>query len=348
MNRKKLMLTMAGLMSLSVALTACGGSSDSGSTQGNNGNSEDTLDQSTSKIEYVKATSPDKNPEVAKNRKDLVVVGIQEPDGVLNPAYAESAYDQEVCSAMFQPLLNTKEDGTLTPIMAAEMPKVSEDGKVLTFKLKDGLTWSDGQPITTDDIEFTWMVKSDATYTGPSDVGNLGIKGWKDYKDGKSKEISGIKKIDKQTIEFTLDKPTAIAEADLGGVMIPKHYYEKSYTQGNAKNLEDLHRKPEVVSGPYKFVSYKEGQEVVLEANDKFYGNKPKIKNLIFKTVTDKTVLAQLESGEVDIASDISLKPETMEQMQDMGFLDVNYYPNNGYGYVAFNLLGNSKFKESN
>lgn len=341
MNKKKIMATMAGLMTLSVALTACG----SGSKPNKPGEGgEAPTDQSNREIKIVEASDPNKLPEAAKGRKDTLIVGLQQPDGIFNPLYSDSAYDTEINDVMFSPLLRSKEDGELVEWLC-DMPKISNDGKTYTFKLKDGVKWSDGQPITSDDIELSFKILSDATYTGPSDMPTVDLAGWKEYKEGKADNISGIKKIDKQTIEFTVNEARATSMRYLNIQPLPSHYYGKVYKQGSANLVEDLHRKPEVTSGAYKFVSYKEGQEVVLKANENFFKEKAKIENVIFKVVTDKTILPQLQSGEVDLAN-VTINEENMEQLKGFEFLDTVYYPNNGYGYVGFNLLGDSKFKD--
>ncbi|SFB44962.1 ABC transporter substrate-binding protein [Clostridium frigidicarnis] len=342
MNRKKLMLTMAGLMSLSVALTACGGGSGSGSSEANNGDAP--LDQTDGAIKHLKAESPDKVPDVAKNRKDTLVMGIQDNKGVFNPLYTNSAYDQEVCKAMFSDALVYNEDASFRAGLC-DMPKISEDGKTFTFKLKDGVKWSDGEPITSDDMELYFKILGDKAYTGNNDITSAEILGYTEFHEGKAKDISGIKKIDKQTLAVTVKEVNALTLTYIAPTPMPNHYYGKAYTQGDLSKVEALHREPKVTSGPYKFVSYKPGEEVDLEANENFYLGKPKIKNLIYKTITPKTQMAQLQAGEIDFLNP-ALNPESMEQIKDLGFVDTLYYPYNGYSYIGLNFLGNSKLKD--
>ncbi|WP_027634580.1 ABC transporter substrate-binding protein [Clostridium hydrogeniformans] len=339
MNKKKIMATMAGIMTLSVALTACG-SSEKKPNKGN----EVQEDQTKNQITVIEATNKDKVPAKAKERKDTLIIGLGQPDGVFNPLYSDSAYDTEVNRVLFSKMLAHTEDGQLKEHLT-DMPKVSDDKKTYTFKIKDGAKWSDGQPITTDDIELSFKIMCDKTYTGPQDMPSLKLKGWKDYNEGKSDKIEGIKKIDKQTIEFTVDEGTALTKELINIEPLPNHYYGKTYKQGSANLVEELHRKPEVTSGAYKFASFKEGQEVVLKADENYFKGKAKIENIIFKVVTDKTVLAQVESGEVDFAN-LTIDEDNVEQLKGMEFVNINYYPNNGYGYVGLNLLGDSKLKD--
>lgn len=330
MQRKKLLAFAASAMTMAVTLTAC----KSTPPGGDPGKKPET-NLADKAIQILKATNPEKNPDAAKNRKDTIVIGIDAPDGVFNPAFMESAYDFYVVESMFADLLDVKGDGDVEPGLA-ESYKVSEDGKTYTFTLRKDLKWSDGKPITTDDVEFSFMVKSDKSYDGPSDMASLGIKGWKDYNEGKTNNIAGIVKKDARVIEITLDNANAAAIYDLGTTPLPKHYYGTVYSQGNADKLKALHRKPEVVSGAYKFKSYADGQQVVLEANENFYRGKAKIPNLIYKVTTSKTAMQQLETGEVDMNA-LTVSVENVDQVKAKGFLDSFIYPTNGYGYIAFN-----------
>lgn len=96
MNRKKLVATMAGVMALSVGLTACGSSGDK-TSEGN----KPVENNKDNKISLQKATNPDKLPDAAKNRKDTLVVGLDLPDGIFNPLYADSAYDMQINETLF-------------------------------------------------------------------------------------------------------------------------------------------------------------------------------------------------------------------------------------------------------
>ncbi len=338
MKRNKLLATMAGVMSLAVTLTACGKGKD-----GDDDIKKPDQDITTKTSDVIKGTNPEKCPDAAKNRKDSLVIGIQAPDGVFNPVYYESSYDGYVVSSMFASILEVKKDGDVTPGLA-EKYEISPDQKTYKFTLRKDLKWSDGKPITTDDIEFTFMVKCDQTYDGPSDMESLGIQGWKDYHEGKATSISGIKKVDDKVVEITLDKVNAAAIYDLAIAPLPKHYYGTKYAQGKADQLKELHRKPEVASGAYKMKEYKEGQQVVLEANENYYKGKAKIPNLIYKTTNEETSIQQLEAGEIDMNA-VTVNAENVELVKGKGFLDAHIFPTNGYGYIAFNHR-QDKFKD--
>lgn len=331
MKRNKILATVAGVATLAITLTACGSKAPEQSGE----QSKPEGDLTNKATEVIKAEDTSKNPEAAKNRKDTIVIGIEAPDGVFNPAYRESVYDRYVADAMFSYIADIKHDGTLEDSLGSVKP--SEDGLTYTITLKDGVKWSSGNPITSDDLEFTMLVKSDAKYDGPSDYSALNIKGWAAYHDGTSDKISGIEKVDAKTLKVTLEEVNASAIYDMGNFQpMPKEFYGKHYKQGEGDKLQAVHRTPEVFSGPYKLKEYKEGQSVTFEANENFFRGKAKIPNLIYKVTNKNTAMQLLETGEVDINA-LTVSVENVSQIKTKGFLDQHIFPTNGYGYMAFN-----------
>lgn len=86
----------------------------------------------------------------------LVVNNASEP-GSLDPALAQGTHESYILNHLFTGLLRYDKDGNLAPGMAADMPVVSEDGMTYTFTLKDGVKWSDGEPVTAKDFEYAWL-----------------------------------------------------------------------------------------------------------------------------------------------------------------------------------------------
>lgn len=287
-----------------------------------------------------------KNPAQATNRKDMMVIGMTAPDGVFNPFYVKTAYDGFVVDTVFDSLLTYNKDGTLAPELAAEMPKVSDDKLTYTFKLKPDLKFSDGSPLTAADVEFGFYVLLDASYDGDLDYSKYFIKGGDAYKAGTTDKIEGIKVIDPLTIEIQTTQTVATALEAFGGMRIaPKAYYGKDYKQGKLDYMKDLHGKP-LGAGPYSFVSFAPGQEVVFKANPNYHLGTPKIPNLVYKVTTDETNMQMIQAGETDM-DEITVSPDSVNALVDLGFLNTTLFPTSGYGYIAFNHK-RDKFKDKN
>ena len=302
---------------------------------------ETPTDTSSAVEGYIPAADPSKNP--VKERKDTLVVGIDAPEEVFNPLYAESAYDAYVTDSIFEGLLSVDESGM--PIEAlVEKYEVSDDGLKYTFTLKDGLKFSDGSPLTTEDVAFTYTVGSDATYDGPTDfVNSTKIKGAKAYKEGTASTIEGINVIDAKTIEFTLEEVNADAIYDFTAGILSKAYYGKDYKQGSLDYIKGFHKTP-LGAGQYKLIKTVAGQEVDLEANENYHLGKPNIPNLIFKVTSQETRMQMLSTGEIDMDM-VTVNEDNVQALKDAGFIDLHIFPTNGYGYIGFNFT-NPKFQD--
>lgn len=138
-------------------------------------------------------------PAVAKLRKDTVVAGISEPQGIFNPYFFVNGWDENVTNVIFSRLIDWDSHGKLVPGLA-ESWSVSQDNNVYTIKLRPHLTFSDGSPLTAEDVAFTLTVLHDPKYDGDTDITLANIVGGAEYKAGKADSISGLKVIDPLTL----------------------------------------------------------------------------------------------------------------------------------------------------
>lgn len=323
--KKKLISVLSLALSCVVLLAGCGKATDKVETP-KDGPVEG----------YVKAADSTKNVSIATDRKDTLVIGIDAPDGVYNPLYAESAYDTYITESLFEPMIWVDEKG-LPREALAESYKISDDGKTYSFKLRKDLKFDNGTPLTTKDVAFTYTIGCDKEYDGPVDfVNTTKIKGAKAYKEGTASTIEGIKVIDDLNIEFTLEEVNADAIYDFTAGILSKEYYGKSYSQGKLNYIKDLHLTP-MGCGSYKFVKNVAGQEVDLVANENYYLGKAKIPNLIYKVTSETTRIQMLTTGEIDMDM-VTVNKDNVKSLQDAGFLDLCVFPTNGYGYIGLNV----------
>jgi peptide/nickel transport system substrate-binding protein len=180
-------------------------------------------------------------------------------------------------------------DFTVDPTrsMAREMPRVSSDGRVYTFTLRDDVKWSDNRPITTEDILFTYdsIRKPENNCVCLDDVDR----------------IDSVRALDAKSVEVTLKEPLArflgLGTAAIGPV--PKHVWEGKPWLDPAGNPEVL--KPSVVSGPYlpKELGAERHSYV---RNPNYWGKQPNIDEIVFVGATPSTTLELLKTGQVQWA----------------------------------------------
>lgn len=315
---------------LTLALVAC---SDNADTSTTNTNEEVAENGVIVEDAVIKASEPAASPNLAVERGETVVVGLQEPGGVFTPYFNTSGYDGNVQAVMFVPLVEINEKGESIPGLA-ESWDISKDGLTYTYKLREGLKFDDGSPFTTEDVAFTLTLLHDPSYAGGTDITEAKIVGGLDYKQGDAESISGINIIDERTIEITTEEVNARSLGLLGGQILKKDYYGKDYQKGNLDYLKELHLKP-VGAGPFRFVEYLPGQEIRFEANEHFYDGKPEVQQFIYKT-TEGDSQQFFQTGELDYAA-LSANQDNYEFLQALGFADVNVYTSSAYGYITFN-----------
>lgn len=230
-------------------------------------------------------------------------------------------------------LMPNSEFTEVKPDLAKEY-SISEDGTKYTFVMKDNIKWSDGQPITADDVKFsieTALKVSLINGIFPENL--LKIKGAEEFKNGSADSIKGLK-IDGNTVTLELKEPVGLFSQILAQFYImPKHCLE------NINPLEmhnnDFWKKP-VTSGMYAVKEVSAGNYIELELNPYYEGKKPKIEKIVYNFITDP-ILA-LKDGKTYFYS--TNKPEELSQIDEMK--GIKKYPIDilFYRYFIVNLSG--------
>ncbi|EKE72121.1 peptide ABC transporter substrate-binding protein [Oceanibaculum indicum] len=231
---------------------------------------------------------------------------------LLNPHFATGTKDQDGSRVFYEPLAAWAPDGTLIPILAAEIPTrenggLSEDGKTVTWKLKQGVTWHDGKPFTADDCVFNWEYGRDpATASVTSGT----------YRDVE------VEKVDTYTVKVMFSKPTPFwADAFVGnrGCLIPKHLFAE---YAGAKSREAPANLAPVGTGPFKFVEFKPGDLVRGERNPNYHvPNMPYFDAIEMKGGGDAVSAARavIQTGEYDYAWNMQVEDSILKRLEDGG-----------------------------
>lgn len=242
----------------------------------------------------------------------VVITSTPEPP-ILTNAMSSAPVTNEVATKIFEGLLEYDMDLNPLPSLAKSW-EVSSDGKIITFQLRDDVTWHDGEPFTSADVQFSLMevVKS----YHPRGESNLG-------------PLESIDTPDAHTVVFHLKHayvPMMRALSGLEAPIIPRHIYEGT----DFRNNEAVNNP--IGTGPFKFVEWKKGSHIRLERNDDYWREgMPYLDGLIFRFIADgATRAAALESGEIDIATFGSINPVEMRRLE--GLPDISITPG---GYEA-------------
>lgn len=339
MKRKLVILLTAGLAA-SMLFVACGGGANNATEGNSNGSESGGTTKDLSKPERIEASNPSAIPDAAKNRTDTLIVGTTDPKGEFVPIYSSTLYDSWVNKLVFDGLISNNEKGEAVPNVA-ESYEVSEDGKTYTFKLNKGIKFTNGQELTAKDVAFTFTSICDPGYDGPRMDAVSNLVGYEEYNKGDAKSVEGIKVIDDYTISFTNKNVDAAGIWNFEYGIMPESVYK--FEKGNFQAVKDKLLEP-VGSGAYKFVHFKPGQEVKFEKNPDYWKGEPKIPYIVMKVTNAQTLLQELMAGTVDIDR-VGAKPENIDPLKQAGFLNLDLYMQNGYGYIGLNY-GSDKVKD--
>lgn len=212
----------------------------------------------------------------------------------LDPAISNDMASHLYIMQIFSGLVRLNDKLQVVPDIAEKWQK-SQDGKTYTFYLRPGVKFHDGREVKASDFKYSWEracnpdtgSQTAATYLGD-------IVGAQDVLVGKAKEISGIKVIDDYTLEVTIDAPKAY--------FLCKLTYPTAFVleETNLEPRNDWWHQPSG-TGPFKLKEWKQGQLLVLEQNELYYGERAELKQVAFHLLAG-VPMAMYEKGEIDVA----------------------------------------------
>lgn len=269
--------------------------------------------------------------------KTLTVSVNQELNGQFSPMYATSAYDMYVVNLCYQPLLKYNADNELVPELATDMPEVSEDGLTYTFKIKEGVKFSDGTDLTSEDVKFTWTVMADPSYTGPGAYMVENVEGFNEYQKGDATELTGIETPDDYTVVFHIVEPQIDAISTFGTMSIASSE-QYDYKKGDTSAIEKDQDKNVVGTGAYVLNSFDKSTGASFVRNKEFKAEdgQYQVDRIVMKKTDVSTELQELQQGNVDVMPEVIESTIVSEASQDEN-LDFNTYTRAAEGFVSFN-----------
>jgi peptide/nickel transport system substrate-binding protein len=270
-------------------------------------------------------------------RGGRLVVSLRGEPKTLNPLIAADARSREVIGVMQADLVHINRTTQLTEPALAKSWKVSRDGLSYTLVLRQGLKFSDGQPLDADDVLFTFRVMLDESVHAPQR--DLLIVG--------GKPIT-LRKVDANTVVFQLAKTYGAGERLFDGMAIlPRHLLEKPYHEGKLGQTGSVATAADQWAGlgPFRLKEYVAGQRLVVERNPYYWksdvkGNRlPYVDELVFLFVpnADAQVL-KFQSGETDMISQLGAENFSVLSRQQRGYTMTDAGPGLEYNFLFFNL----------
>ncbi|HEV2605786.1 MAG TPA: ABC transporter substrate-binding protein [Microvirga sp.] len=247
----------------------------------------------------------------AMAQSGTVRVGLDVDAGTLDPRLARDSSAYRVTDLIYDGLVRLSADLKPQPNLAQSWE--NPDPQTWIFKLRDGVTFHDGSPLTADDVVFTYQ-----TILKPET--NAPLRGL-------FSPITKVEAVDPKTVKFTLSAPYSPLLSYLEMGIVPKKTVE-----GGA----DLATKP-VGTGPMKLARWDRGSRIVLEANPQYWGGAPKLKEMQLVVIGDNTARAQaFEAKDLDLIQS-PLSPHDIKRLQGNATFGNAITAGLGITYVNFN-----------
>jgi oligopeptide transport system substrate-binding protein len=194
----------------------------------------------------------------------------------LDPTFVTDIYSGNVVRQIFEGLVQFDAHLNVIPAIA-EFWEASQDGRTWTFALRRGVKFHHGREVTAHDVVYSFTRLLGPQRPGPVTEIFQYIQGAKDFMQGKTEHVRGLKAVDRYTFQMVLEEPLASILAALGlpnTAIVPQEEVEK---------LGDRFGHAPVGAGPFKFVRWEPKQEIVLAANDHYYEGRPFLDAVVFK-----------------------------------------------------------------
>jgi len=243
--------------------------------------------------------------------KDSLVIGINADATSMDPLRISDTVTMSLLSNVYETLVRMNPDSKIIPA-AAESWKISDDGLEYVFYLRSGMTFHNGSPITAEDVKYSIEQAVKSSYSGSY----LAF-------------IDHVEVVDKSSVKVVLQyayAPFLSLCATYTNIVS-----EAFYTDGGTKQSKEP-----IGSGPYKFVSWANGDKIVLEAYEGYFDKQPAIKNLTYKILTNTTTATiALEKGEIDMY--INVAPADIGTLESNKNIVVDQKPSSAFYFLGLN-----------
>ncbi len=273
----------------------------------------------------------------SENSKPVIVVGISSDVATINPLYAFDINEGHLMDLLFlKPALEVWNDSLgiieFSP-MLAESWQINKDSNYITLNLRDNLHWSDGAPITVDDIIFSFDIYSDPKV-------NSRLYGLFDNFYSSEDLHIDIQKTFRKNSDISLTiffkNYQNFSFLDINHSILPEH----AYRELKRENIEtaEINFKP-VTSGPFKLFKWERDQKIHIKTDSACYLFDPlKVQEIIFKIIPDEfSLLTQLKKGEIDLAEGV--KSEKVKELTESNNINIGSIKGRDYDYIGWNHI---------
>ncbi|MFC4712660.1 oligopeptide ABC transporter substrate-binding protein [Planococcus dechangensis] len=315
MKKKSLLWLFALVLILSAFLAACGGSDDTTSESGSEG----------------EGSSEEGAAEGEPQQGGTLVYGLDAPpEGLFSSAFYGIATDAEVIDLFDEALISYNENLEPEPNVASWE---TEDNKVFNFTFEEGVKWHNGEELTVNDWVFALETLADPDYDGPRYSNVQTIEGAEAYRSGDADSISGIEVVSDYEINITFDQARVNNLTNLWAYPLPESVLGDVPVAD--MSASEWVRSTPIGIGPFKVDNIVPGESVEFSKFDEYWNGDVNLDKIVLRVIDNSSVVGALQNNDIDM---ISLQPVSGPEVEPLENVEITTYPGLTYYYVGFKL----------
>lgn len=322
MKKSKRLSVVAGALSLSVVLAACGSGDQAPKENEGHQDQEQAVGE-------------------PQEGGQITAAMYSAPDHQFNPIFYRSSYDANILDFTHEALVGQDAELNYIPRLAKEW-EFNEDQTELTYFLNEGVKWHDGEEFTADDVVFTFTSIADGDYTAAGGVrvdyvSNL--VGYEEYRDGEAETLAGVEAIDEYTVKFTFKEPNVTALYNTSFPIIPEHVFGEIPVAEMPNHPASRNAGEVIGTGPFKLTQYQDGEQYILERHEDYWQGKPYLERIVWRVIDQAIMTGMLSNNELDLVTQPSgVAPADASDVEALDNVVVEERQDLAYQYLGFKL----------
>lgn len=236
----------------------------------------------------------------SSDAEQVAAMWIEGEPSQLSPLIGRSGQAFQVMTLIYDTVWRTSPEGELVGSLAADW-SISDDASEYTINFHEGLTWSDGEPFTVDDVIFSYTIIANRAISNANPARFATVEGYSEYNDGTADTITGLEKVDDDTLIVRHSTPNASWIDEMIGAsqfIVPAHVFTDVATEDLPTH--SFFTDPSVFIGPFTLTEWVPGEYIELTRNES-YRTDVGLEKLYIEWGDPNAAMARLEAGDIDL-----------------------------------------------
>ncbi|MUV37244.1 Dipeptide-binding protein DppE [Lentibacillus sp. JNUCC-1] len=263
------------------------------------------------------------------------------PGGVFNPIFYTDAYEEKMLELTHESLVTQNDQLEFVPQLAEDWT-INDDQTEITFNIREGVKWHDGEEFTAEDVVFTYQTLMDPEYVASGGLRTIFVEPLKDYdaySSGDSDAFEAVVAEDDYTVTFKFENANANLLYYTSFPLIPEHVFGDMAIADVISSPESKDPEKIIGTGPFKFDSMVERESYEMVRNEDYWQGKPHLDGVEWKVVDTSVMIGLLEKGEIDFIAQPDNIPEAdFEQIEQNDNIETIKQPDFAIHVLGFKL----------